>query len=88
MFLIKLTIVLLCVLGVETLLIMLYLKFKIKAITKKLNKFKKNIDGDMSFLKSDSVRHEKWISTLSVKIDAFEITGKVRKIGTKNESNN
>jgi len=81
MFLNKLIIVLICILGVEIFLVMIYCKFKINTISKKiLTYLNQRMYSRVASLHKTNRKHELWIQTLSNKIAAFELTGKVRKI--------
>lgn len=84
MFLNKLIVVLICILGIEIFLVMIYFKFKINTISKEiLTYLNQSMYSRVASLHKTNRKHEKWIQTLSNKMAAFEITGKVRKVDEK-----
>jgi predicted Holliday junction resolvase-like endonuclease len=74
MFLTELIVVLICLFALGLFLITVYVKFKI------IDYLNKSIYSRVASLHKTNRQHERWINTLSEKMDSLEITGKVRKI--------
>lgn len=77
MFLNTLIVVLICLFALGLFLVIVYVKFKI------IDYLNKSMYSRIASLHKTNKKHELWINTLSAKMDAFEITGKIKKVGDK-----
>ncbi len=74
MFLNTLIVVLICLFALGLFLVIVYVKFKI------IDYLNKSMYSRVASLHKTNRKHEQWIQTLSNKMAAFEIIGKIRKI--------